>query len=444
MRPTGPAGGTSRGRGDTRSSLMLAAVSETAVVNPRGAARLRAGHPWIFRDDVARGPARDASDGGPFLVTIVDGRGRSLGRGTWAAQARIALRVLARTEGGDGDGGDGGPVEGDGIEALMAVCEMRLDGALERRLALKLDRTAYRVVHAEADGLPGLIVDRYADAAAIQTTSVAMNAARAPLAALVAARLKTRIVVARDDGSARDFEGLPRFSGVLAGSGDTRVVYRLGPNELEADLATDGKTGGFLDQADNHALVAALAPDGARALDAFTYHGGFALALARRGGAVLATDESAAAVARARANAARNGLGRMEVRQENAFDLLRALEGSGARFDVVVLDPPALAKRAGPGSRGTSVDAALAAADRAYRELFLRGARLTEPGGLLVACSCSGRVTRAHFDDLVAEALADAGRTAQILVRGGAGRDHPELVGVAETGHLKCWVLRVM
>ncbi|HSZ83931.1 MAG TPA: methyltransferase domain-containing protein, partial [Polyangia bacterium] len=261
------------------------------------------------------------------------------------------------------------------------------------------------------------------------------------IAALVRERLGARIVIARDDGSARDFEGLPRFAGVVAGPSDasTRVEYRLGQNRLEADLLTDSKTGGFLDQADNHAAVAALAPPDARALDAFTYHGGFALALARRGGPVLATDEDAEAVARATDNARRNGLANLEVRRANAFDLLRELEGRGERFDVVVIDPPALAKRG-----GTNAASALTAADRAYKELILRGARLTRAGGLLVACSCSGRVSRAHWDDLCAEGVADAGRAAQVLARNGAAADHPELVGVPETGHLKTWILRVL
>jgi 23S rRNA (cytosine1962-C5)-methyltransferase len=400
----------------------------TATVNARGAARVRAGHPWVFRQDVVRGPAKDGRDGGPLLVEVRDPRGKPLATATWAAEARLALRVVAR-----------------GVEAtppdLMALVGERLDAALARRRAMTLARDAYRVVHAEADGLPGLVVDRYGDAAVVQTTSVAMNALREPIATLVRERLSARVVVARDDGSARDFEGLPRFAGIVAGPADaaTRVEYHLGPNRLEADLMTDSKTGGFLDQVDNHAAVAALAPENARALDAFSYHGGFALALARRGGPVLATDEDPSAVARATENARRNGLLNLEVRQANAFDLLRQLESRGEAFDVVVLDPPALAKRGGGG-----VAAALAAADRAYKELILRGARLTRPGGLLVACSCSGRVTRAHWDDLVAEGLADTGRSAQVLARNGASADHPELVGVPETGHLKTWILRVM
>jgi 23S rRNA (cytosine1962-C5)-methyltransferase len=409
-----------------------------ATVSARGAARVRGGHPWVFRQDVVRGPAKDASTGGPLLVDVRDARGKSLAVATWAAEARLALRVVERLADRSVDRSVDRSID------LLTLVASRFDAALARRRALALPRDAYRVVHAESDGLPGLVVDRYADAAVVQTTSVAMNALLHPIAALVRDRLDARVVVARDDGSARDFEGLPRFAGIVAGPRDapTRVEYHLGPNRLETDLLTDSKTGGFLDQADNHAAVAALAPDDARALDAFTAHGGFALALARRGGPVLATDEDATSVARAAENARRNGLTNLEVRRANAFDLLRDLEARREAFDVVVLDPPALAKRGAPSGAGAG--AALAAADRAYKELILRGARLTRPGGLLVVCSCSGRVTRAHWDDLVAEGLADAGRGAQVLARNGAGADHPELVGVPETAHLKTWILRVL
>jgi 23S rRNA (cytosine1962-C5)-methyltransferase len=261
-----------------------------------------------------------------------------------------------------------------------------------------------------------------------------MDAVRPAVAELIRRRLGSRIVVAREDGSTRDFEGLRRFVDVVAGQGPTKIIYRLGENDFEADLASDGKTGGFLDQADNHAAVAAMAPAGARCLDAFAYHGGFALALARKGGRVLALDEDERAVDRIAANAARNGLQNVEAKRANAFDVLRDLESRGEGFDVVVLDPPAFAKR----------KSALVAAGRAYNEILLRGLRLTKAGGLAVACSCSGRVSRAHWDDLVASASADSGRLVQVLARRGAGLDHPELVGVPETGHLKCWILRVL
>jgi 23S rRNA (cytosine1962-C5)-methyltransferase len=391
-------------------------------VNTRGRARLGSGHPWIYRQDVLAGPEQDAGNGGPALVAVLDERKRTLAIATWAAQSPIALRVFERR---------------DDISTLpdfLSLVTERFEAALAWRQGLNLDRDGIRLVHGEGDNLPGLFIDRYADALVVQTTSVAMNAIRPALATWLHKRLQVRLVITRDDGSARDFEGLPRVREVSAGQGPTEIVYRLGRNQLQADLMTDSKTGGFLDQADNHASVAAWTKPGARCLDAFSYHGGFALAMARQGGPVLATDEDAQAVTRAQANAKRNQLANLEVRQADAFALLRTLEAEKQRFDVVVLDPPALAKR----------QAGDQAALRAYQEIILRGLRITQAGGVAVMCSCSGRVSREQFDEVVTGAAAQSGRTIQILERRGAGRDHPELAGVPETGHLKCWILRVM
>jgi 23S rRNA (cytosine1962-C5)-methyltransferase len=422
---------------------MAASSAPTVKVGSRGRARVAGGQVWIYRQDVLSGPDTDARTGGPALVRVTDERNRPLAVATWAASSPVALRVIhllplpaTRGEAAPRSGAGEGPRSGagEGLPDFLHVVRTRLADALARRTRLALDRDAFRAVHGESDGLPGLIIDVYADAAVMQTTSVAMDAHRPAIAGIAAKLLGSRLVLVRDDGSARDFEGLPRVAEIAIGSGGTMIEYRLGQNRLIADLLTDSKTGGFLDQADNHDIVAALAPQGARCLDAFTYHGGFALALARKGGPVMATDEDAQAVERARANAVRNGLTNLTVRQANAFDLLRSLEGSGEKFDVVVLDPPAFAKRKSGDS----------AAERAYREIILRGLRLAVPGGLVVACSCSGRVLREHFDAIVATAAADSGRQVQILARLGAGRDHPELAGIPETGHLKCWILRTV
>jgi 23S rRNA (cytosine1962-C5)-methyltransferase len=404
---------------------MAKSTTPTVKIGSRGRARVASGHPWIYRQDVLSGPERDARADGPALVLVTDERGRPLGIATWSADSPLALRILSPLPAKRGEG------EGEGLPDFLQLVEARLKQAQARRAGLALDRDAFRVIHGESDALPGLFIDVYADAAVMQTTSVAMNAHRAQIATIAQKLLGVRLVIARDDGSARDFEGSRE---ILCGGGSTEITYRLGKNRLTADLLADSKTGGFLDQADNHALVAALAPEGARCLDAFTYHGGFALALARKGGPVLATDEDSQAVARTSANAARNGLSNMTARQANAFDLLRALEGERERFDVVVLDPPALAKRKSGDN----------AAERAYREIILRGLRLAVPDGLVVACSCSGRISREQFDHIVAEASADSGRSVQIVARMGAGRDHPELVGVPETGHLKCWIMRAL
>jgi 23S rRNA (cytosine1962-C5)-methyltransferase len=211
------------------------------------------------------------------------------------------------------------------------------------------------------------------------------------------------------------------------------VSYVEAGNRFETDLLTDGKTGSFLDQAENRHRAQDYATG--EALDAFTYHGGFALALARGGAAsVLAFDENAEAVARARHNAAENQLAQVNVIQHNAFDALRQLEADGRSFDVVVLDPPALAKR----------KSGMAPAERAYKELNLRAFKLLRPGGVLITCSCSGKLTADRFGGIVAAAARDAGRVVQLLERRSAGRDHPPLLGLPETDYLKCWFLRVV
>ena len=406
--------------------LKWRAMNATVTVTRRALERIHGGHPWVDRDEIVRGP-----DGAGDVVRVGDGK-RILGTALWSDHSRIALRMIARGE----------------ARLDEALLDERIVAALGRRLALfgpgdgdSDGSEAFRVVHGEADLLPGLFVDRYADVAVVQTTCAGMDAREPLIAAVLERRLGVRLVVARDDGAARDFEQLPRRKGVLRGSGPSLVDYRDAGSLLRADVLTDAKTGGFLDQQENHARAAGYAraavaaPGGGviEALDAFTYHGGFALALARAGARILALDESAAAIDRTRENAARNQL-TVDARCWNAFDALRTLEAEGRRFDVVVIDPPALAKRS----------SALATAERAYKELNLRALRLCRPGGLLVTCSCSGKLTADRFARVVASAARDVGRPVQIIERRGAGRDHPPLLGVPETDYLKCWMLRVL
>lgn len=397
----------------------------TARVTPRGRRRIEAGHPWVFRQDVEAGPLADALTGGPPLVTVVDDRQQPLGLAMWAATSPVALRIVTRAA-------VPSPASGD----LLSLVKQRFAAAIENRrnMGIAADQSAYRVVHAEGDDLPGLFVDKYAHAAVVQVAATALEPLLPAIVEMVREALQVKMVVGRNDTSMRDFEGLPRADSLLWGEGETTIKYWLGPNQLEADLLRDGKTGGFLDQAENHAFVASLAKPGGRSLDAFTFHGGFALALARKSSHVLAADADLEASRRARANAALNDFSHMEVRCADAYQLLSTLEASGQRFDTVVLDPPAFAKRSG----------AVAAAERAYHELIVRGIRVAAPGALLVACSCSGQVDRALWDRLVGEAAATAGRPVQVLARRGAGLDHPERLGVPETGHLKCWVMRVL
>jgi len=364
------------------------------VLGPRGAARARAGHPWIFRSDVETeglGPEAGAE------IRAVDARRNLLGRGFWARNSPIAVRLLTRAD----------------VPLDAAFLRARLSQALSRRKVLYPGADAFRMVHGEADLLPGYFVDLYGDSAAVQHLAEWAEARSELLAGIVAEVSGARAVVARDDGSSRDFEGLPRRVSQLRGSAPVVQRYHEGDLELEVDLLADHKTGGYLDQRENHLRAGELARGDA--LDAFCYHGGFALQLARKAKTVLALDQDPAAVARTRENARRNGIENLEARAANAIEQLRALEREGRRFDVVVLDPPAFAKRR------EGLEGAL----RAYREINYRGVRLLAPGVLLVTCSCSGKVTPEIFGEVIEW----------------AARDHPTLVGVPETDYLKAWFL---
>jgi 23S rRNA (cytosine1962-C5)-methyltransferase len=400
-------------------------VVHFVTLSDNGAARVRGGLTWVYASDVTERCAPDVE-----LCTVRDRRGSTLATALYSANSPVPLRVLGRGE----------------VVLDRAFLAMRLDAALARRtrdgyeIHAKTDSAA-RLVHGEADGIPGLIVDRYADVLSLQTMAPALDRREMMVAELLRERTGARLVVARNDGSARDLESLPRRTGILSGEGPTTVRYRDAGSLVEIDVLTDGKTGGYLDQVENHAVAKRYAHGDC--LDAFTYHGGFALAMCAGGArSVLALDESSHAIARARANAERNGYHQLQAEAVNAFDRLRALEAANRRFDTIVVDPPALAKRKGrtSGDRRAGVNTAL----RAYKELNLRALRMLVDGGVLVACSCSGRVSMSEFGEMLESAAADAGRTVQLLERRGAGRDHPLLLGVPETEYLKCFVLRAI
>jgi 23S rRNA (cytosine1962-C5)-methyltransferase len=380
------------------------------VVSGKAAKALRRGYPWVYRQDVESGSAAKGA-----LVDVVDAQKNPIGQALWASESPIALRLVTRA-----------PVKLD--DALL---ERRLGDALRRRSPYA-GRDAYRMVHGEADGLPGLFVDRYGPALVMQTLSEGMNARRELLARMLCELTGAKLVVARDDGSGRDFEKLPREKRVLIGKGPTEVSWHEGATVFTGDLMADFKTGSFLDQVDNHLRAAELA--GGEALDAFTYHGGFALALARTCSSVIAIEQDEQAAARCAANVTANLASNVTVHNTNAFDALKELDQEGRKFDTIVIDPPGLLKRkAGAGS-----------ALRAYHELNLRAMRCLRPEGLLVSCSCSGKLSRDDFEEMLKEAAADAKRQVQVLERRGAGLDHPTLFGLHESEYLKCYLLRML
>ncbi|HSB18985.1 MAG TPA: class I SAM-dependent rRNA methyltransferase [Anaeromyxobacteraceae bacterium] len=390
-------------------------MEPTVSITRRGAERLAGGHLWVYRSDVERAPAELAAG---EVVAVVDGRRRFLAKAFWSARSQIALRVVTRDE---------EPVD----EAFLAA---RIAGALElRRRAFggAGDPPAMRVVHGEADLLPGLVADRYGEVAVVQTLIPATDRRKELLADLLASALGLRAVVERNDVRVRELEGLPQVKGMLRGGDPGPVEYREGEARMRLDLLGGQKTGAFLDQRENRLRAGEYARG--RCLDCFSYAGGFALQLARGAERVTAVEMQAPAALQARENAGLSGAANLEVVEQNAFDFLRDEAEKEPAYDLVVLDPPAFAKN----------KASVPAARRGYKEVNLRAMHVLKPGGILISCSCSYHVPEAMLEEILLDAARDAGRPAQVLERRGAARDHPVLLGVPETRYLKCFVLRL-
>ena len=381
----------------------------SVTISPRGEDRLLSGHPWIYRSDVAR---VDAPAG--EIVQVRSSGGRPLGYAFYSDRSEIAIRVLTRS------------AEAPATE----LWRQRIGAAIAYRGSLKIDATAYRLVHGEADRLPSLIVDRYGDYLVIQTLSQGTDRRLAEIVELLVALVQPAGILARNDPRVRELEGLERRVEVVYGTVPETIEVREGRVSYQVDPYRGQKTGLFLDQRENR--EAALRYANGRLLDAFSYNGGFALALAPACGEVLAVDISEDAVARIRANAARNQLPNVEARAMNVFDELRELERAGQTFDTIVLDPPAFAKNK------ASVPKALSG----YKEINLRALKLLQPGGILVTCTCSYNVREADFGDVLASAAVDAHADVAVVEKRMQGRDHPVLLGVPETYYLKCFILR--
>jgi len=383
-----------------------------ATLTGRGAARVRSGHPWVYRSDVA-----DAEGEPGDVVRLQDRAGRPLGQAFYNPRSEITLRLVTRDE--------NEPVD-------KAFFRDRIERALAYRDALNINADAMRLVNAEADALPGLVADRYGPYVVLQVGSEAVEK-RLPWALDALRDLASpEGVLLRGEGAARRREGLPSRTEVLEGEVPETVVVREGPVRYRASLRQGQKTGGFLDQRENHEAAARYVREGARVLDVFTYAGGFALHAARAGAAsVEAVDSSAASLEAVGENAALNGLENLTSTRASAFDLLRERSDAGEEYDVVVLDPPAFAK--------TRRD--LPKATRAYKEINLRAIKLLAPGGTLVTCSCSYHFSRELMQDTLRSASADAGVPLRVLEWRRASADHPELLTVPETAYLKCAIL---
>ncbi len=387
------------------------------AVTPRGAARLRAGHVWVYRSDV------NAGDGLPpgALVRVLDARGKPLGTAFYSSASQIALRFLTAE-----------PVSAEQIDSLLRE---RLRGAFRYREQVVRDSSACRLVFSEADGLPGLIVDRYGEVAVLQALTQAWDQAeRKQLVVDVLCEVGgIKSVVERVEPRIRELEQLPVSAGGLLHGTKASTTYTMNGVNFHYQATGGQKTGAFLDQRENYTATENHARG--RALDVFCYQGGFALHLARRSSAVTAVDSSRPALETAEQNESLNrneGRPEIEWMEANAFDLLKDYAAAGKQYETIVLDPPAFAKS----------KRELESAVRGYKELNLRAMKMLAPGGTLITCSCSYHLPEADFQTMLASAAADTRRIMRIVEKRGQAKDHPVSLAIPETSYLKCFILQ--
>lgn len=377
--------------------------------------RATAGHPWIYKSEVENitGDYRPGD-----IVEVVDAKNKFLGRGYINPASQILIRILTRNA-------------SEKIDREFFV--RRISAAMEYRRRVVRDTDAYRLIFAEADFLPALIVDKFGETLVVQTLALGIDIHKETIIDILDGFLNPSGIYERNDVGVRELEGLPLKSGFLKGS-DSLVEINENGMAFLVDLEGGQKTGYFLDQRENRMALMGLA-QGARVLDCFCHTGTFSVYAAHYGAAeVHGIDIAAPALAVAEKNADRNGFGGVcRFRVGNAFDELRALEKAGEMFDLVILDPPAFTK-----SRQS-----LEGAVRGYKEINLRAMKLLPPGGFLVTCSCSFHMSEDLFLEVILDAARDAGRQLRLVELRRQAKDHPMLLASAETHYLKCAILQV-
>ena len=384
------------------------------VIKPR--ARILHGHDWVFSGEVLK------AFGNPVdgeVISLKDGKDHLIGSAIYNSKSQIVARRFSRQR----------------QDLDLDFFERRIAQALEYRARRGIDSQLSRLVWSESDGLPGVIVDRYADHLVLQTLTLAMDQRRE----LIVQALQNVVgftptsIIERNDAPVRRAEGLELRTGLLFGNGNSIVDVPVIGMKFHVDLLNAQKTGFYLDQLPHYSAVAEHAA-GRRVLDCFTSQGAFALACARGGAeTVIAVEASADSLAAARQNAERNAL-KVNWVEQDVFDFLRAAEKAGAQYDLIVLDPPSFTKTKG----------GLHNAMRGYRELHVRAFKLLSKDGLLATFSCSHHVTESAFAETISDALVDARRSARRLRRFEQALDHPVLPTLPETEYFKGVLLEMM
>ena len=382
------------------------------AITARGAKRIRNGHLWVYRSDVVSASEVEAG----AIVRVLDPTNNFVGQAFYSDTSEIALRFLTTRD-----------------ELIdRAWWAERLRACAERRGSIVRDTNAYRLVYSEGDLLPSLIVDKYDDVLVMQTLSQGSDRLKAEIAELLVEQLQPRAIIERNDARVRRFEGLEAQSGVMHGEDPGEIEINQNGVRFVVSPVGGQKTGAFLDQRENY-LTAAHNAHG-RALDCFTFNGGFALHIAGSCDEVIGIDISEEAIAGAQRNSRLNEASNIEFRTANVFDALRSLESASEKFDTIILDPPAFAKNR----------AAVKSAVRGYKEINLRALKLLRVNGVLVSCSCSYHMQQEMFLEIIREAALDAHCRVQVVEVRGQSSDHPVLMGVPETHYLKCVIARVL
>jgi 23S rRNA (cytosine1962-C5)-methyltransferase len=381
-------------------------------ISSRGAKRIRRGHLWVYRSDIDDSESAEAG----AIVRVVDQTGNFVGQAFYSDRSELALRFLTNRE--------------ENIDRDW--WQERFRDSAQRRQTIARETNSYRLIYSEGDLLPSLIVDKYDDVLVMQTLSQGSDRLKQTFLELLIENFKPRAVVERNDARVRQLEGLELQTGVLYGEAPAEIeINQNGVRFLISPMGGQ-KTGAFLDQRENY--LSAKRQAHGRALDCFTFNGGFALHLASECSSVRAIDISADAIAAGQRNAQLNDVRNVEFLAANVFDTLREFEAADEKFDTIVLDPPAFAKNR----------ASIKAAARGYKEVNLRAMKLLNPGGILVTCTCSYHMSEQLFLEIIADAGLDAHRRLQIIEVRGQSSDHPVLMGVPETHYLKCVIVRVV
>lgn len=380
-------------------------------VNKKGAKRVRGGHLWIYKSDLVRIEAN-----GGDIVTVVDEGNNVIGKAFYSDKSEISLRIFTTQK----------------EEIDKEFWRKVIKKAKDRRPKTKDQTNAFRLINSEADLIPSLIVDDYAGNLVIQTLSQSTEKLKRTFVEILNEEFQPKSIIERNDAKVRLLENLEQVNSVLYGKVDDEIIIEQDGIKFYVSLLEGQKTGSFLDQRENHSISRNYAFG--RALDCFTFNGGFALNLAQTCNSVLALDISEEAIKQANRNAELNKIPNVEFRTVNVFDALREFEKSGEKFDTIVLDPPAFVKNR----------AALKGAIRGYKEINLRALKLLNEGGILITCSCSYHFTEEIFLQVLQEAANNAHQRLHLIEKRMQASDHPILLGMPESYYLKCFILRVI